>query len=216
MTSIDSERLEQYILEHSTPESPLRARLSREAHVRLLRARMLSGHLQGNLLQMICRMLKAQRVLEIGTYTGYAAHCLAEALDEDGEVHTIEYDDEMEDFIREFLAEAPYRDLIHLHLGDALVLIPELVQQHSFDLVYMDANKRQYIDYYELLIPHLPTGAIVLADNTLWDGKVVEEPLPTDSQTQAILAFNDWVQRDPRVENLILPLRDGLSIIRKR
>jgi O-methyltransferase family protein len=177
---------------------------------------MLSGHLQGNLLQMICRMLKARRVLEIGTYTGYAAHCLAEALDEDGEVHTIEYDDEMEDFIREFLAEAPYRDRIHLHLGDALVLIPELVQQHSFDLVYMDANKRQYIDYYELLIPHLPTGAIVLADNTLWDGKVVEEPLPTDSQTQAILAFNDWVQRDPRVENLILPLRDGLSIIRKR
>lgn len=216
MTSIDSERLEQYILEHSTPESPLRARLSREAHVRLLRARMLSGHLQGNLLQMICRMLRAQRVLEIGTYTGYAAHCLAEALDEDGEVHTIEYDDEMEDFIREFLAEASYRDRIHLHLGDALVLIPELVQQHSFDLVYMDANKRQYIDYYELLIPHLPTGAIVLADNTLWDGKVVEEPLPTDSQTQAILAFNDWVQRDPRVENLILPLRDGLSIIRKR
>ncbi len=216
MTSIDSERLEQYILEHSNPESPLRARLSREAHVLLLRARMLSGHLQGNLLQMICRMLKAQRVLEIGTYTGYAAHCLAEALDEDGEVHTIEYDDEMEDFIREFLAEAPYRDRIHLHLGDALVLIPELVQQHSFDLVYMDANKRQYIDYYELLIPHLPTGAIVLADNTLWDGKVVEEPLPTDSQTQAILAFNDWVQRDPRVENLILPLRDGLSIIRKR
>ena len=216
MTSIDSERLEQYILEHSTPESPLRAHLSREAHVRLLRARMLSGHLQGNLLQMICRMLKARRILEIGTYTGYAAHCLAEALDEDGEVHTIEYDDEMEDFIREFLAEAPYRDRIHLHLGDALVLIPELVQQHSFDLVYMDANKRQYIDYYELLIPHLPTGAIVLADNTLWDGKVVEEPLPTDSQTQAILAFNDWVQRDPRVENLILPLRDGLSIIRKR
>ena len=118
--------------------------------------------------------------------------------------------------IRLFLADAPYRDRIHLHLGDALVLIPELVQQHSFDLVYMDANKRQYIDYYELLIPHLPTGAIVLADNTLWDGKVVEEPLPTDSQTQAILAFNDWVQRDPRVENLILPLRDGLSIIRKR
>ena len=216
MTSIDSERLEQYILEHSTPESPLRAHLSREAHVRLLRARMLSGHLQGNLLQMICRMLKAHRVLEIGTYTGYAAHCLAEALDEDGEVHTIEYDDEMEDFILEFLAEAPYRDRIHLHLGDALVLIPELVQQHSFDLVYMDANKRQYIDYYELLIPYLSPGAIVLADNTLWDGKVVEEPLPTDSQTQAILAFNDWVQRDPRVENLILPLRDGLSIIRKR
>ena len=214
--SIDSERLEEYILSHTTPDSPYRQRLWREAHVRLLRARMLSGHLQGNLLQMLCHISGAQKVLELGTFTGYAAHCLAEALGDGGEVHTIESDDEMEDFIREFLAEAPYRDRIHLHLGDALVLIPELVQQHSFDLVYMDANKRQYIDYYELLIPHLPTGAIVLADNTLWDGKVVEEPLPTDSQTQAILAFNDWVQHDPRVENLILPLRDGLSIIRKR
>lgn len=215
MNSIDPERLEEYILAHTTPESPQRSHLSREAHVRLLRARMLSGHLQGNLLQMICRMLRAQQVLEIGTYTGYAAHCLAEALEGDGEVHTIESDDEMEDFIREFLADAPYRGRIHLHLGDALELIPRLVQQHSFDLVYMDANKRQYIDYYELLIPYLPSGAIVLADNTLWDGKVIEDPLPTDSQTQAILAFNDWVQRDPRVENLILPLRDGLSIIRK-
>lgn len=214
--SIDSERLEDYILRHTSPESPYRQRLWREAHVRLLRARMLSGHLQGNLLQMLCRISGAQKVLELGTYTGYAAHCLAEAVGDGGEVHTIESDDEMEDFIREFLAEAPYRDRIHLHLGDALVLIPELVQQHSFDLVYMDANKRQYIDYYELLIPHLSPGAIVLADNTLWDGKVVEEPLPTDSQTQAILAFNDWVQCDPRVENLILPLRDGLSIIRKR
>lgn len=209
------ERLEEYILQHTTPESPLRKRLWREAHVRLLRARMLSGHLQGNFLQMLCRLKGAKYVLELGTYTGYAAHCLAEALEEGGEVHTIESDDEMEDFIRSFIDEAPYKERIHLHLGDALTLLPSLLQRYSFDLVYIDANKREYLEYYELILPHLPSGALILADNTLWDGKVIEEPAPTDAQTQSILRFNDYVQRDPRVENLILPLRDGLSLIYK-
>lgn len=209
------ERLEEYILQHTTPESPLRKRLWREAHVRLLRARMLSGHLQGNFLQMLCRLKGAKCVLELGTYTGYAAHCLAEALGEGGEVHTIESDDEMEDFIRSFIDEAPYKERIHLHLGDALTLLPSLLQRYSFDLVYIDANKREYLEYYELILPHLPSGALILADNTLWDGKVIEEPAPTDAQTQSILRFNDYVQRDPRVENLILPLRDGLSLIYK-
>ena len=209
------ERLEEYILQHTTPESPLRKRLWREAHVRLPRARMLSGHLQGNFLQMLCRLKGAKYVLELGTYTGYAAHCLAEALGEGGEVHTIESDDEMEDFIRSFIDEAPYKERIHLHLGDALTLLPSLLQRYSFDLVYIDANKREYLEYYELILPHLPSGALILADNTLWDGKVIEEPTPTDAQTQSILRFNDYVQRDPRVENLILPLRDGLSLIYK-
>lgn len=209
------ERLEEYILQHTTPESPLRKRLWREAHVRLLRARMLSGHLQGNFLQMLCRLKGAKCILELGTYTGYAAHCLAEALEEGGEVHTIESDDEMEDFIRSFIDEAPYKERIHLHLGDALTLLPSLLQRYSFDLVYIDANKREYLEYYELILPHLPSGALILADNTLWDGKVIEEPTPTDAQTQSILCFNDYVQRDPRVENLILPLRDGLSLIYK-
>ena len=209
------ERLEEYILQHTTPESPLRKRLWREAHVRLLRARMLSGHLQGNFLQMLCRLKGAKCILELGTYTGYAAHCLAEALEEGGEVHTIESDDEMEDFIRSFIDEAPYKERIHLHLGDALTLLPSLLQRYTFDLVYIDANKREYLEYYELILPHLPSGALILADNTLWDGKVIEEPTPTDAQTQSILRFNDYVQRDPRVENLILPLRDGLSLIRK-
>ena len=209
------ERLEEYILQHTTPESPLRKRLWREAHVRLLRARMLSGHLQGNFLQMLCRLKGAKCVLELGTYTGYAAHCLAEALGEGGEVHTIESDDEMEDFIRSFIDEVPYKERIHLHLGDALTLLPSLLQRYSFDLVYIDANKREYLEYYELILPHLPSGALILADNTLWDGKVIEEPTPTDAQTQSILRFNDYVQRDPRVENLILPLRDGLSLIYK-
>ena len=176
---------------------------------------MLSGHLQGNFLQMLCRLKGAKCILELGTYTGYAAHCLAEALEEGGEVHTIESDDEMEDFIRSFIDEAPYKERIHLHLGDALTLLPSLLQRYTFDLVYIDANKREYLEYYELILPHLPSGALILADNTLWDGKVIEEPTPTDAQTQSILRFNDYVQRDPRVENLILPLRDGLSLIYK-
>ena len=212
----ESDRLEEYILRHTSPESPIRERLWREAHVRLLRARMLSGHLQGNLLQMLCRLTRARRALEIGTYTGYAAHCLAEALGEGGEVHTIESDDEMEDFIHEFLDGAPYADRVHLYLGDALEILPKLLEEHTFDLVYIDANKREYLDYYELIVPHLPSGALILADNTLWDGKVIEEPTPTDTQTKSILAFNEHVQHDPRVENLILPLRDGLSLIYKK
>ena len=165
---------------------------------------------------MLCRMKGARYVLELGTYTGYAAHCMAEVLPPGGEVHTIESDDEMEDFIRGFIAEAPWGERIKLHLGDALELLPALVERYAFDLVYIDANKRQYLDYYELILPHLPSGAIILADNTLWDGKVVADPLPTDAQTQSILAFNRHVQEDPRVENLILPLRDGLSIIYKK
>ena len=212
----ESDRLEEYILRHTSPESPIRERLWREAHVRLLRARMLSGHLQGNLLQMLCRLTRARRALEIGTYTGYAAHCLAEALGEGGEVHTIESDDEMEDFIHEFLDGAPYADRVHLYLGDALEILPKLLEEHTFDLVYIDANKREYLDYYELIVPHLPSGALILADNTLWDGKVIEEPTPTDPQTKSILSFNEHVKRDPRVENLILPLRDGLSLIYKK
>lgn len=210
------QRLEDYILAHTTPESELRQRLARQAHVQLLRARMLSGQLQGGLLQMLCRMKGARYILELGTYTGYAAHCMAEVLPPGGEVHTIESDDEMEDFIRGFIAEAPWGERIKLHLGDALELLPALVERYAFDLVYIDANKRQYLDYYELILPHLPSGAIILADNTLWDGKVVADPLPTDAQTQSILAFNRHVQEDPRVENLILPLRDGLSIIYKK
>ena len=212
----ESDRLEEYILRHTSPESPIRERLWREAHVRLLRARMLSGHLQGNLLQILCRLTRARRALEIGTYTGYAAHCLAEALGEGGEVHTIESDDEMEDFIHEFLDGAPYADRVHLYLGDALEILPKLLEEYTFDLVYIDANKREYLDYYELIVPHLPSGALILADNTLWDGKVIEEPTSTDPQTKSILAFNEYAQRDPRVENLILPLRDGLSLIYKK
>lgn len=209
-----AQTLEDYILAHTSPEPELRRRLARAAHVRLIRPRMLSGHLQGNVLRMLVALSNARQVLEIGTYSGYAAHAMAEALPEGGKVHTIEYDDEMEDFIRLHLNEAPYADKIELHIGDAMELIPQLVTAHSFDIVYMDANKRQYPDYYQMLIPHLRSGALIIADNTLWDGKVVEPVRESDVQTQAILCFNQMVQDDPRVDNLILPMRDGLSIIR--
>lgn len=213
MESIDL--LGQYILEHTSPEGELRHEIYRAAHLRLLRARMLSGHLQGNLLRMLCRLAKAQRVLEIGTFTGYAAHCLAEGLGEDGEVHSLESDDEMEDFIRSYIARAPYGHKMKLHIGDAMELLPSLVQQYRFDLVYIDANKRQYPDYYRMIIDHLPLGALILADNTLWDGKVIQLLNPSDAQTRGILEFNDLIQSDPRVDNLILPMRDGLSLIQK-
>lgn len=208
------DRIYDYILAHSSQESPLRAELSRAAHVKLIRPRMLSGHLQGNLLRMLCQIAGARCVLEIGTYSGYAAHCMAEVLPEDGELHTIEADDEMEDFIRHYVARAPYKDKIHLHIGDALEVLPRLLSTHTFDLVYIDANKRQYPEYYELVMQYLRSGALILADNTLWDGKVVDTPRESDIQTQRIQAFNDMVQVDDRVENLILPLRDGLSLIR--
>lgn len=207
--------LERYILEHTTPESALRREIDRAAHVRLIRPRMLSGHLQGNLLSMLVRLTRARRVLEIGTYTGYAAHCMAEALGEDGLVHTVECDDEMEDFIRHYIARAPYGHKMRLHIGDALEVLPALLAtEPPFDLVYIDANKRQYPEYYHLLVPHLPSGALILADNTLWDGKVAVEARESDIQTRRIQEFNRLVQEDPRVENLILPLRDGLSLIR--
>ncbi len=209
-----AERLDAYILAHTTPESPTRHEVARAAHVRLIRPRMLSGHLQGNLLAMICKLMGARKVLELGTYSGYAAHCMAEALPLGGEVHTIESDDEMEDFIRMYIERSPHLERIHLHIGDAMELITPLMQAHDFDLVYIDANKRQYPDYYRMVMPHLRSGALILADNTLWDGKVAHDPIPTDVQTQSILEFNRMVQEDPRVENLILPLRDGLSLIR--
>lgn len=206
--------LEAYILAHTTPESELRQTIDRAAHVRLIRPRMLSGHLQGNLLRMLVQMLRARRVLEVGAYTGYAAHCMAEGLGEDGVVHTIECDDEMEDFIRYYIDRSPYAHKIQLHIGDALQLLPELLVREAFDLVYIDANKRQYPDYYRLIVPRLSSGALIVADNTLWDGKVTQSVKESDVQTRRILEFNQMVQDDPRVENLILPLRDGLSLIR--
>ncbi len=209
-----TEAINEYILSHIDEEGALLSALTRDANVNLLRPRMLSGHLQGRLLKMFCRMVRPRCVLEIGTYTGYATLCMAEALEEGAEIHTVEVNDEMEDFIRKYLERSPYRDRIRLHIGDAMEVVPAL--NRMFDVVYIDADKRMYSRYYDLVFDFVPPGGIILADNTLWDGKVVADPLPTDAQTRGILAFNEKVKADTRVEKVMLPLRDGLTIIRKK
>jgi predicted O-methyltransferase YrrM len=175
---------------------------------------MVAGHLQGRTLKMLARLQRPKRILEIGTYTGYATLCLAEALPPDGEIHTIEKDDEMEDFIRRQFDRSPFRSQIYLHIGDALELLPALAG--PFDLVFIDADKRLYSEYYDLVFDKIPSGGLILADNTLWSNKVLAPPAPADKQTQGILHFNEKIKDDPRVEKIILPLRDGLSLIYKR
>lgn len=209
-----TKEIESYILSHSDEEGSLLAALNRDANVNLLRPRMLSGHLQGRILKMFCRMLKPKRVLEIGTYTGYATLCMAEALEKDAEIHTLEINDEMEDFIRKYVSQSPDKDKIKLYFGDAMEIIPAM--DESFNLVFIDADKRLYSDYYDLIFDKLPAGALILADNTLWDGKVLEPLHPADKQTAGILAFNDKIKADQRVEKVILPLRDGLTMIWKK
>lgn len=163
---------------------------------------------------MLCRILQPKRILELGCYSGYSALCMAEALPEDGELHSIEIDDELEDFIRENLASVSFGKKVKLHIGDALEVIKKL--EPSFDLAFIDADKRQYSEYYELILPKLRPGGIILADNTLWDGKVAVPAADKDQQTKSLQNFNEFVAKDERVEKIILPLRDGLTIIRKK
>ncbi|MDH8702109.1 caffeoyl-CoA O-methyltransferase [Dysgonomonadaceae bacterium PH5-43] len=206
--------IEDYILNHIDEEGELLSKLNRDAHVNLLRPRMLSGHLQGRILKMLVRMQRPKRILEIGTYTGYATLCLAEGLPNDGEVHTIEINDELEDFILKQFNQSPLKSKIHLHIGDAMEIIPAL--PHTFDMVFIDADKRLYSDYYDLIFDKVNDGGIILADNTLWDGKVLDEPHQNDKQTIEILKFNEKIKQDERIEKVILPLRDGLTIIHKK
>lgn len=208
------DEIEQYICRHIDPAEPLLSRLDRDTHVYHLRPRMVSGHLQGRILKMICRMVQPHRVLELGTFTGYSALCFAEGMAADGEVHTLEIDDEIEDFAREHFAQSPYGDKIKMYIGDALEIIKSLTD--TYDLVFIDANKRDYLRYYEAVLPLVRPGGIILADNTLWDGKVITEPDSRDSQTIGIEQFNDFVATDQRVEKVILPLRDGLTILWKK
>ena len=206
--------IEEYICRHIDPAEPALARLDRDTHVYHLRPRMVSGHLQGRILKMICRMVQPHRVLELGTFTGYSALCFAEGMAPDGEVHTLEIDDEVEDFAREHFAQSPYGDKVKMYIGDALETIKTLTD--TYDLVFIDANKRDYLRYYEAVLPLVRPGGIILADNTLWDGKVVTEPDSRDPQTVGIIEFNNFVATDDRVEKVILPLRDGLTILWKK
>lgn len=208
-TSID-----EYILTHIDEESDYLKALYRDTHVKLLRPRMASGHLQGRMLKMFVRMIRPKQVLEIGTYSGYSALCLAEGLEQGAMLHTFEINDEQEDFTRPWLENSPYADQIRFYIGDALQLVPGL--GITFDLAFIDGDKRHYLDYYEMTLRHLRPGGYILADNTLWDGHVLETPRESDTQTRGIMHFNDFVAQDNRVEKVILPMRDGLTIIRKR
>ncbi|MCD8555239.1 MAG: class I SAM-dependent methyltransferase [Bacteroides graminisolvens] len=211
---LNSDVLEEYILRHIDEEDDYLKALYRDTHVKLLRPRMASGHLQGRMLKMFVRMIRPKQILEIGTYSGYSALCMAEGLDEGSLLHTFEINDEQEDFTRPWLEQSPYADKIKFYIGDALERVPQL--GITFDLVFVDGDKRKYLEYYEMSLAHLSPGGYIIADNTLWDGHVTETPNPNDAQTIGIQAFNEFVAKDNRVEKVILPLRDGLTIIRKK
>ena len=207
-------KLEQYILEHTEVESELLAEINRETQHKILLPRMLSGHLQGKVLEMFSKMIQPSYILEIGTYTGYSAICLAQGLQKEGVLHTIEINDELETFTQKFIHKAGLEEKIKFHIGDATKIIPQLPD--NIDLVFIDADKRQYLDYYNLVIEKTRQGGFILADNVLWSGKVVEKQANNDDYTKGILEFNDFVHQDKRVENVILPLRDGIMMLRKK
>lgn len=209
-----TEGIEEYILNHIDKESEYLKQLYRDTHVKLLRPRMASGHLQGRMLKMFVQMIKPKNILEVGTYSGYSALCLAEGLSEGGMLHTFEINDEQEDFTRPWLENSPYADKIKFYIGDAIELLPPM--DIIFDLAFIDGDKRNYIKCYEVVMSKLSKGGYIIADNTLWDGHVLEEPHPTDLQTIGIKTFNEYIAKDDRVEKVIIPLRDGLTIIRKK
>lgn len=205
------EDIERYISDHIEPEGSLLYELYRETNKRLLNPRMASGHIQGRLLKMLVSMAKPMRVLELGTFSGYSAICIAEGLQDGAVLHTFEIDDEMEDFISRWIQRSGMADKIFLHIGNALELVPAMGQK--FDMAFIDADKSQYPQYYEMVMDCLNPGGYILADNTLWDGHVLDEK--PDRQTRGICSFNDIVANDPRVTVAMVPVRDGLTIIRK-
>lgn len=222
------EHIYKYIEEHATRESEAMSWVAKQTHIRTNHARMLSGSIQGELLRIIVQTSGAKRILELGTFTGYSAISLASALPEDGHLDTLELNDELEDLILEGFDRAGLSGKIALHIGDCKETLRRFRAEMGltegsaadsamlYDIVYMDANKREYCEYYDLIFDMVRPGGLILADNVLWDGKVCQDPLPQDKQTLGIARFNDMVSADPRVESVILPLRDGLNIIRKK
>ena len=208
------EKIDQYIEAMSSPQGELLHELERETYLRVINPRMISGHIQGKFLEMLVRMLRPKRILEIGTFTGYSALSMAMGLEEDGIIDTCEVDDELEMIAADFFERSGLGHKIRQHIGSALEVVPSLGEQ--YDLVFIDGDKREYTAYYEMLFKHnlVHSNSFILADNILWYGKVVEEVGRKDKQTQEIIAFNDYVRNDSRVENVILPLRDGINLIR--
>ena len=209
-----TEDIEKYVLAHSAPEGDYLYRLYRATNIHTIHGRMASGHLQGRLLKMLVSMIRPKNILEVGTFSGYSAICMAEGLDEGGKVWTFEINDEMEDFTRPWIENSPVADKIDFRIGDANIEAPKL--GITFDLAFVDGDKRTYVETYEMVIRLLRPGGYIIADNTLWDGHVTDPAYDHDNQTQGIRRFNDHVTADNRVEQVIVPLRDGLTLIRKK
>lgn len=209
------EDLQRYAEEHTSPESELLHEVNRETHLQVMKPRMLSGHLQGRLLSMFSQMIQPRQILEIGTYTGYSAICLAEGLQQGGTLHTIDINEELEDRVRGYFEKAGLTSSINYHIGNALEIIPTI--DATFDLVFIDADKVNNGHYYDMVIDKVRAGGYIITDNVLWSGKVLEKyRKKLDEDTAALLAFNTKVHEDPRVENILLPVRDGLLVARKR
>lgn len=208
------EKLDDYIVSHSESEPELLQELTRETYQKILQPIMLSGPYQGRVLSMISKLVRPKTILELGTFTGYATLCLAEGLLEDGEIHTIDVNEELVDFQRKYFDRSPYGAQIHQHLGSAIDLIPTF--EKTFDLVFIDADKPNYVNYFHAVIDKLNPGGIILSDNVLWHGKVVERLKEKDVSTKAVLEFNTLLKNDERVETVVLPIRDGLTISRKK
>lgn len=214
--ALSVDNLDDYIRSHIDPEGDYLHRLYRDTQLRLSYGQMACGHIQGRLLKMFTRMVQPRLVVELGTFSGYSALCIAEGLEDGAVLHTFEIYDEQEDFTRPWIEGSAYADKIQLHIGDALQLIPQM-DLKDIDLAFVDADKRHYVEFYEMLLPRVRQGGIIIADNTLWYGHVVEEHTrESDLQTLGIKAFNDLLANDDRVEKVIVPVRDGLTIIRKK
>lgn len=209
--NINPEAINEYCEQHSTPQSELLIALERETHLKTILPNMLSGHLQGGFLSLLSNLIKPKKILEIGTFTGYSGICLASGLSPEGELHTIEFNPEMEEMILKYFQQCPQAHQITLHIGNALEIIPQLAG--PFDIVFIDAAKNEYAEYYDLVFDKLKIGGLIIADNVLWSGKVIAEK--KDKDTLAIDAFNKKMNSDNRIEHLIVPLRDGLHLIRK-
>lgn len=205
--------IEQYVLSHIEEEDPLLTRIYRDTYVKLVNGRMCSGHLQGTILTLFSKLVNPSRILEIGTYTGYSALCLVKGLANKGVLHTVEINDEYESIASKYFAESQVQDKIIQHVGDAEEVVPSI--NEIFDLVFLDADKRKYIAHYNVVFPKVRIGGIIIADNTLWAGKVVENVARADEQTKGIIQFNDFVKDDKRVETFMIPIRDGMTILRK-
>lgn len=207
-----SDELDHYVTQHSQDEPELLAQLNKETYQKILQPRMLSGHFQGRVLSLLSKIIHPTNILEIGTYTGYATLCLAEGLAENGTIDTLDIEEELVDFQRKYFDRSQWSSQITQHLGDALEIIPNL--NKKYDLVFIDADKENYINYFHLIVPMMNKGGIILSDNVLWSGKVLEEVKPGDITTQILLEYNELLKNDPRVETVLLPIRDGLTVSR--